>query len=194
ARGGSPRAAPWAGSAARQSVRSGRRLRSAARPGTQRKKPTAKRSPHRHRESRTLERNFAAQITPCGIELLNQLDLPCPAPALHRMLARARFEDRAVVFEVDELGHSILARESRHRLRLVVANAANEIVGHADVERTVPLAGEDVDKVSVGHDAILVGFPGRKAARNSVGPGSALVSLAPAGTRGTESCPGRREP
>jgi hypothetical protein len=70
----------------------------------------------------------------------DQLDLPRATPALYLVLSRASFEDGIEHLEINELIDSMLPRKSGNEFPFMRFHAPGEIVGDADIQRSVPLA------------------------------------------------------
>jgi hypothetical protein len=88
--------------------------------------------------------------------LLNEPQLPQPVPLLQPLLAHDRLFHRAEQFVVDQHAHAMLLRESLDRLLPVLPDALNQRRRHADVERSIAAARENVDgRLLVGHPPTL---------------------------------------
>jgi hypothetical protein len=75
----------------------------------------------------------------------DQVDLPRPVPALQLLLAGDRAVHVAEPFEVDEAEYLVAGGEAFDDAAPVLVQAGEKVGGDADVQRTVRLAGEDVD-------------------------------------------------
>src|SRR3954468_16799048 len=87
------------------------------------------------------------QVAPMGIVLFDQLNLPVAAPVLELLFARDRLVRGWVVFGVDQAVYRVLLDELRALAAAMLFETGAKIIGHADVERSVASAGEDVDGV-----------------------------------------------
>src|SRR6185437_369939 len=84
------------------------------------------------------------EIVPAGVFLFDQFEFPIAVPAFEAFLAGDGFVDVAVGFEPDETVDTIFLGEAFDQVVLVFPRATQDIVGDADVERSVAFAGEDV--------------------------------------------------
>src|SRR5215213_4456795 len=133
------------------------------------------------------------KVLPFRITLLDQLDLPLPAPTLHPFLGRDRLQRIIEGFGIDEAKHLLLPDESRAPALAVLDDALSQAVGDADVQSAAALARHDVD--AVGHGSSPShhgGHPGRSEAKTRDPPPRAgamgpALRCAPAGTTRVES-------
>jgi len=98
-----------------------------------------------------LEDQIVGQVTPVRVKVLDQLNLPGAPPPLHRMFSRTCFENRRECFEIHELIDPIFSGKARNEPSFVLGHASDEIVGNADIERSVASACENVDEVRSVH-------------------------------------------
>ena len=110
------------------------------------------------------------QIPPRRVCRLNQVQLPLPTPALDRLLTRNRRFHRLVYLVPDQHMNPIFLREPIDKVALVLPDALHKIRRHADIQRAISLAGEDIDAGllhvnSVMYSCVVVtpemGNPGR---------------------------------
>src|SRR5215467_9691402 len=87
------------------------------------------------------------KVTPFRIELLDERNLPRPAPTLQRALSSPGLENGAILFHVDQLVDAVTFSEARDETTFVLGHAPGEVVGHADVERAVAPVGKNVDEI-----------------------------------------------
>src|SRR5882757_1375620 len=100
------------------------------------------------------------QIDPLRVLLFNQSDLPIPPPLL-QLLFTGNGRERVIIdFEPNELVDRVSFREACDRLALVFINATNDVVRHAEIQRSVLVAGEEVDVV--GHARLEKWIPGSR--------------------------------
>src|SRR5690606_22335711 len=76
---------------------------------------------------------------------IDQVDLPLPAPALELLVAGDRTVHIAECLEVDETDHAVSGGEARNGAGTVFPQAFHQVRGHADIDRAVMPAGENVD-------------------------------------------------
>ena len=69
------------------------------------------------------------------------------------MLTSTGFENGSVRLEIDEPINTVLPREARNDLGLMFRHAPSQIIGHADIQRAVFLAGENLDEEMSVHVA-----------------------------------------
>src|SRR6218665_2553087 len=93
---------------------------------------------------------------PIGVAIPEEFDLPVALPLLDLLLAPDRFADVRVHLEPHQLVDAIPGRKPANFLGLVLPDATREVVGDADVKRTVAAGGEDVDEVVLEHCATPV--------------------------------------
>jgi hypothetical protein len=84
------------------------------------------------------------EIPPFRIVALDQIKLPDSAPLLELLFPKYGVRHCLVEFRVNQLMDAILRGETLDGTRLVFPDSADDIVGHADVERAVAFAGENV--------------------------------------------------
>jgi hypothetical protein len=88
--------------------------------------------------------NSLIKIAPCSILLIYEPRLPNARPTLHVLLALDCERDRCVFFEIDQSLQFIALGKALNRTRTVLVNAANKIVGDADVKRSIQPVGQNV--------------------------------------------------
>ncbi len=103
------------------------------------------------------KKKLGKDIPPMRIVPLDQIDLPLTRPAFDRRFALDR--QRHVVMDLipDKARHSVASRELRGRAFAVFADAPNDVVRDAAIERAVGLAGQEIDEIR--HTSIL-SWPG----------------------------------
>jgi hypothetical protein len=89
------------------------------------------------RLSLRLERELIRQVRPFRTHLFDQRDLPRAVPSFDRALTLSRFEDRGVLFEVEEPVQCIFGREAAGVSVFVLAYSADKVAGGADVENAL---------------------------------------------------------
>src|SRR5690606_20464102 len=72
-----------------------------------------------------------------------------------------------VLLEPHQVVYTVLVRETRHQVALVLPDALDEIRSDADVERSVPTAGEDVD-AGLSHCTSTMAVPGADCASQTM--------------------------
>src|SRR5262245_24643950 len=102
-------------------------------------------------------------------------------PALQPFLACNGFAHVVKDFEIDEVVNSVLFGETTDEVVAVCVDAANEIVRHADIQRSITTAREYVHVV--GHDRISVVVPAERSERRDPSFFSRLTSWGPARAR-----------
>lgn len=85
------------------------------------------------------------EVEPLRIFLLDQFELPGPPPALDALLEEYSLVDLRELPVPDQLGHAVLGGEALSPFAML-PDPAGQIRCHADVERAVPSAGEDIDE------------------------------------------------
>ena len=85
--------------------------------------------------------NLIEEVTPIRIELLNQLDLPRPAPFLELLFARDGAARIGVELGIDEMVDVVSGRESLQPLLPMHNRPAEQVARDADVELAVLAAG-----------------------------------------------------
>ena len=85
------------------------------------------------------------EIAPVGIGLFDQGNFPGPQPLFQTLLAMNCRSHRMMVLIPDQLADAVFLREAFRTAVLVVANPHPQGTGHADVNRSVLLTGDDVD-------------------------------------------------
>jgi hypothetical protein len=88
---------------------------------------------------------FAIEVAPVRVHVLDQFQLPRAPPLLHRIFAVTGIEDAVVSLVSDEHVDAVVARETRLQLALVLPDAAREVGRRADMKGAVAAARQDVD-------------------------------------------------
>src|SRR3954453_16649668 len=91
------------------------------------------------------------KVLPFRITLLDQLDLPLPAPTLHPLLGRDRLQRIIEGFGIDEEKHLVLPDESRAPALAVLDHALSQASGDADIQSAAALARHDVAQKAIVH-------------------------------------------
>src|SRR3546814_129974 len=99
--------------------------------------------PHARSHRRQTKAN--RQIMPVGVLTLDQIDLPLPVPAFQLFLTRYGRSHVAEHLVSDEPADAVTARVARDGVIPMLPQPGNQIAGDADVERSIGLAGEDID-------------------------------------------------
>ncbi len=85
------------------------------------------------------------QVAPTGVFLLDQFNLPCPAPILHLALTRFGVIAGRKVRIPDEAAALVLCRKAGERACFVLPSPSCNIVSMADIKRPVLHTGRDVN-------------------------------------------------
>ena len=88
---------------------------------------------------------LVVQVAPHRIAVFDQRELPRAPPFLHALLSKDGGFHRVVEFGVDQAVHVVFPGEAVDLPSAVLPHPAHHIASHSDVERSVSLAGEDVD-------------------------------------------------
>ena len=123
--------------------------------------------------------DLAVQIPPSRVGRLDQVQLPCTAPTLERFLTRNGRSHRLVRLVPDQRMNPIFLGESVHKIVLVLSDALHKIRRHADVERAVSLAGEDIDAGLLHGPSVLDSGVRRNDGANPVIPGKRSATRNP---------------
>jgi hypothetical protein len=91
--------------------------------------------------------NFWIEVIPIWIGLLDQSYLPGSIPFLQALLSPDRGFDIVVRFVIDKAMNGILFAETRELTRAMLVTSSNQIICHADIERSSYSACKDVDPV-----------------------------------------------
>ena len=89
------------------------------------------------------------EILPVAFVPFDEVDLPVARPFLHRLLALDRCVDVVMDLVPDQAMDAVLSRQCATDTVAVFADASQEIIGDADVERAVMRASKHVDKIGV---------------------------------------------
>jgi hypothetical protein len=93
-------------------------------------------------------RQGVVQVSPFGIEALDQLQFPPALPFLDALLARNGLVDIGVELVPDQLAHAIFASEFAALAGPMLMGADGEVIRHADIQSAVTAARHDVDRVA----------------------------------------------
>jgi hypothetical protein len=91
------------------------------------------------------------QVIPVRIALLDQSQFPAPVPFLERLFAGDGVADIGEGFDMNQPCYSIFLGEGRTPAVSMREDASGKVVGDADVESPVALAGENIDMVALKH-------------------------------------------
>jgi hypothetical protein len=94
---------------------------------------------------------LVGQIGPTRVGFFDQLDFPGTTPTFQRMFSRAGFKNGIERLEIDQQVDTVFPCEAGNELGLMLSHAPRQIIGDADIERSVSLAGEDVDEERAVH-------------------------------------------
>src|SRR5438552_946885 len=95
--------------------------------------------------SHPLAGDLVIEVAPVRIHRENEIDLPLARPMLDVLFPLDCGRHRVMPLIVDERLNSIAFRKTRYESFPVLKRATHQIVGDADIERTAPTIGEDVD-------------------------------------------------
>ena len=90
------------------------------------------------------------QVAPVHIILFDQTNFPVALPILQPFLTCDCYLRRCERLHMDEAVHTIFLDEFRAANAAVLLKPCSQVVGDADVERSVAAVGEDVDVVIAG--------------------------------------------
>jgi hypothetical protein len=108
------------------------------------------------------------QVVPHRIVLFDQANFPTPVPALDLLFTGNRVVDIVESLEPDQNVHVVSPGKPGYRFFFVLAGTPRQIIGYADIKRSVALAGERIDEL--GHVTNSLGPPSLAAlARGSPG-------------------------
>ena len=99
----------------------------------------------RNDDYRVRSNDIPIQVSPLTVCGLDQIKLPRPTPVLDCFLTRNGRFHCLVRLEPDQGMNTVFLRKAFRKIILVLPNALNQIGSHADVERPIALAGEDID-------------------------------------------------
>src|SRR5262249_46332937 len=85
------------------------------------------------------------EIDPMRVGAFDQVEFPLAFPFLDLLFPANRTFDRIVQLEPDQLVNAIARCETRDGLALVLEHPLHEIGGHANIQRPVRLAREQID-------------------------------------------------
>src|SRR5882757_10187565 len=90
---------------------------------------------------RRLDVQRLIQVAPPGIELFDQLDFPTPLPFLEKRFAMKGVVNAFMWLIPDKQLHAVFLGEALDLSVAVFPGAPPDVIGHADVQRTVLRAG-----------------------------------------------------
>ena len=99
----------------------------------------------RHTRSKRGQAQPHRQVMPIAIGRVDQVDLPLPVPVLELLLARDRGDHVAKHLKMDQQVHFVTRRKPRRRRIAVLPKAGDEIGRHADIQRAVVPARQNID-------------------------------------------------
>jgi len=82
---------------------------------------------------------------------LNEIDLPLPLPFLQAFFAMDGGVDVFKCLEIDEVFDAMFFREPVDKPFPMLPDALEKIIRHADVKRSIALAGNDIGVIDVRH-------------------------------------------
>src|SRR6185437_4197375 len=85
------------------------------------------------------------QVVPIGIEFFNESSFPGSIIFLQLLFTSDRVFRVIKLFVIDRPVDTVSLGKSLRYFQLVLANAPDQIVGHANVQRAADAAGENVD-------------------------------------------------
>lgn len=91
------------------------------------------------------------KIIPAGIALLDQSQFPATIPFLERLFSSDGVPDIGERLDMNQSGDPIFLGERRTRKVSMREDTGGQIVGDADVESPVALAGENIDMIAMRH-------------------------------------------
>ena len=89
------------------------------------------------------------QIIPIRIGLLDQFDLPSPAPCFHRFFAGDGAMDIVVALGMNQPSQPIPAAKCRPRSGAMLVQPRGQIGRYADVQHALALVGRDIDPTAL---------------------------------------------
>ncbi len=108
--------------------------------------------PHRHAElvsasigGQGWKPDGGCKVGPMRIVALDQVDLPLPVPALELLLAEDSGFHAAEHLEPDEAMDGVALGETGDAIGAMLIEPADKIGGHADIERAIGLAAQNID-------------------------------------------------
>ena len=108
------------------------------------------------------------KVVPIGIKLFDQSNFPGSIPLLQSFLANNRILNVIELFEIDQFVNAISLREAFHEFETMLTNPSDEVIRHADIERAILAACQNVD-VAPTHCRLRDGWPARRPAMTSEG-------------------------
>src|SRR5439155_9978914 len=96
-------------------------------------------------QGQRLDRQFIVEVAPLRIMTLNQLKLPGASPFLDPLFAQDRIGHGLVEFGKDQSIDAVIPHKASNRSRPMLPDTTRKVGGYADIERTIALAGENVD-------------------------------------------------
>jgi hypothetical protein len=85
------------------------------------------------------------QVVPIGIEFFDQSDLPSSIILLQLLLASDRVLRILKLFVINEHADFVFLGEALHQFQFMLRDAADEVVGYADLQRAANAAREYED-------------------------------------------------
>jgi hypothetical protein len=125
--------------------------------------------------------DVSVQIAPSRVCRFNQVKLPFAMPALDRLLARDGRFHRFVNLVPGQHMNPIFLGESFDKIAPVLPDALYKIRCHADIQRAVSLAGEDIDAGLLHQLSVLDSGIRRNDKPNPVIPGKRSATRNPVG-------------
>ena len=99
----------------------------------------------RHTRSKRGQAQPHRQVMPIAIGRVDQADFPLPVPVLELLLARDRGDHVAEHLKMDQPVHLVARRKPRRRRIAVLPKAGDEIGRHADIQRAIVPARQNID-------------------------------------------------
>ena len=96
--------------------------------------------------------DFPEQILPGWVRRLDQLDLPCPQPALHGSLASCGDRGVVVGLVVDEPVRPVAFAEAFAQMFAMLTRTITQVARHAHVERASRSARENIDIIGLASE------------------------------------------
>src|SRR5207302_412145 len=95
-----------------------------------------------------LQCKIDVEVTPVGIVLLDQSDLPIAPPLLDLFLACDGRYRVIIALEPDEPIDTVSGAESSQQLVFMLVHPTDQIIGHAQIQRPVSPARKQIDVVA----------------------------------------------
>jgi len=100
-------------------------------------------------KGRGLQHQCFVDVFPIRVSCLNEVYLPLSRPMLDVLLALYCIQNIPMFFAPHEPSDTVFVGEALWGTLSVLPRASRKIVCHAGIERSITLAGEDVDPISV---------------------------------------------